>query len=76
MSEHELRNRLKSAVKEFDEALAHNFYNYVISEDIKQSAAIIDAIAHGKHNPHQDRGVGLIHRLQDQLQQKLSSYTI
>jgi guanylate kinase len=73
MSEHELRNRLKSAAVEFDAALHHPYYNFVVTENVPQTAAIIDAIAHGKTNPHQGRGASLIHHLQDRLQQKLAS---
>jgi guanylate kinase len=73
MSEYELRNRLKSAAIEFDAALNHPYYNFVVTENVSQTAAIIDAIAHGKLNPHQGRGASLIHHLQDRLQQKLTS---
>jgi guanylate kinase len=73
MSEHELRNRLRSAATEFDAALNRQYYNYVIAENVPQTAAIIDAIAHSKPNPYQGRGVSLIHQLQDRLQQKLAS---
>jgi guanylate kinase len=73
MSEHELRNRLRSAATEFEAALHHSYYNYVTAENVSQSAAIIDAIAHDKPNPYQGRGVSLIHQLQDRLEQKLSS---
>jgi guanylate kinase len=73
MSEHELRNRLRSAATEFDAALNRQYYNYVIAENVPQTAAIIDAIAHGKPNPYHGRGVSLIHQLQDRLQQKLAS---
>lgn len=76
MSEHELRNRLRSAAHEFEAALAHNYYHYVIAENVQQSASLIEAIAQNKPNPHQGRGVGLIHQLQDHLQQKLSSNPI
>jgi guanylate kinase len=73
MSEPELINRLKSAQKEFDAALHHDYYNFVVSDNVEQAAAIIDGIAHGKPNPHEGRGAGIIHSLQDNLQQKLAS---
>jgi guanylate kinase len=73
MSQPELINRLKSAQKEFEAALQHDYYNFVISDNVGQAAAIIDDIAQGKPNPHEGRGVGIIHALQDNLQQKLAS---
>jgi guanylate kinase len=73
MQETELRNRLKSAAEEFNAALSRNYYNFVITENVGQSAAIIDAIAHNMPNPHQGRGVGLIHQLQYSLEQKLAT---
>jgi guanylate kinase len=76
MGQQELVNRLRSAEKEFQAALQHDYYNFVVSENVEQSAAIIDDIAHGKPNPHQGRGAGLIHQLQDNLQQKLASMLV
>jgi guanylate kinase len=73
MTEHELRNRLQAAIKEFDAALAHNYYQFVITENVNHSAALIEAIVRGEHNPHQGQGPGLIHKLQDALHQKLST---
>jgi guanylate kinase len=73
MTEHELRNRLKGALKEFDAALSHNYYQFVITENVGHSAALIDAIVKGEHNPHQGQAPGLIHRLQGDLHQKLES---
>ncbi len=73
MSPQELENRLSSADKEFTSALQKNYYKLVINEDINQAAEIIDSIVKGGHNPHQDRGRELIHRIQLQLQDKLGS---
>jgi len=73
MTEHELRNRLRSALKEFEAALNRSYYQFVITENVKHTAALIDAIARGERNPHQGQGVGLIHRLQDALHQKLAT---
>jgi guanylate kinase len=73
MSEHEIRNRLRTAEKIFAAGVENRHFNFVIAEDVKHSAAVIDGIAHGKHNPYQGNAHGLIHQLQDRLQQKLSS---
>jgi guanylate kinase len=73
LGDHEMRNRLMSAAKEFEAALRHPYYQFVISDDIEQSASIIDSISHGEQNPHHGRAVGVIHQLQDGLQQKLAS---
>jgi guanylate kinase len=73
MTEHELRNRLKGAINEFETALKHNYYQFVISENVNQSAALIEAIVRGDSNPYQGQAPGLIHRLLDNLYQKLST---
>jgi guanylate kinase len=73
MTEHELRNRLRAALKEFEAALVHNYYQYVITENVMHSATLIESIVRGKQNPHQGQALGLIHRLQGALNQKLST---
>lgn len=73
MSEHELRNRLRTAETILTEGLSNPRYNFVVAEDVPHSAAVIDGIVNAKPNPYQGRAVGLIHQLLDHLQQKLSS---
>jgi guanylate kinase len=69
----ELKRRLETAQKIFQDGLGHDYYHFVISENIEQSGAIIDAIVEGKANPHQGRGRGLIEHLQSSLNDKLST---
>ncbi|HVO86601.1 MAG TPA: hypothetical protein VMT23_02615 [Candidatus Binatia bacterium] len=69
----EERRRLETAAKIFEDGVNQHYYRYVIAEDIKQSAGIIDSIASGGHNPYQDRGPELIRQLQEQLREKLAS---
>jgi guanylate kinase len=73
MTEHEIRNRLKTADKIFTDGLNNKNFNFVIAEDVKHSAAVINDIVHGKMNPYQGRAVGLIHNLQGALHEKLAS---
>jgi len=74
MTEHEIRNRLKTAQTIFNTGLhSAQHFNFVIAEDVKHSAAVIDGIVHGKMNPYQGRATGLIHELQGRLEQKLAS---
>lgn len=73
MSPHEQRNRIRSAEEELAGALRHQYYNFVIAENVAQSASIIDAVAHGKSNPHQDRGRSLAKQQHAELQQKLQT---
>ena len=73
MNDQEMKNRLLSASKEFAAALQHDYYHFVVAEDVKQSAMIVDAIAKNQPNPHQGRGKELIDRLQFDLAQKLES---
>jgi guanylate kinase len=73
MTEHEIRNRLRTAEKIFAEGLHNKNFHFVIAEDVAHSAAVIDDIVHGKMNPYQGRAVGLIHHLQSALQEKLAS---
>ena len=69
----EQKRRLETARDLLAEGLKHDFYHFVISEDTKQSGAIIDAIVEGKPNPHQGRGRALIEHLQSSLNDKLAS---
>jgi guanylate kinase len=73
MSEQELKRRLKTAQQLFDDGLSQDYYQFVISENVEQSASLIDAIVEGKSNPHQGRAPGLILSLQESLGRKLDS---
>lgn len=74
MSPVELRRRLESAKKIFDDGLRQDYYHFVITEDVEQSSQIIDAIVANKPNPHQGRASGLIHQLQERLQATLDTF--
>jgi guanylate kinase len=69
----ELKRRMQTAQKILEDGLQHDYYHFIISEDIGQSSAIIDAVVEGKPNPHQGRGRGLIEHLQSSLSDKLTS---
>lgn len=69
----EQKRRLQTAQKIFQDGLEHNYYHYVISENIQQSAGIIDTIVEGKANPHQGRGHSMLEQLLGALSEKLSS---
>jgi guanylate kinase len=68
----ELKRRLQTAEKIFDDALKQSYYHFVISENVEQSGGIIDAIIEGKPNPHQGRAPGVIEQIQYALRNKLS----
>lgn len=69
----EQKRRFETSLRIFEDGLKQDYYHFVISENIEQSAAIIDAIVEGKANPHQGRAQGLVHHLQESLVQKLDS---
>jgi guanylate kinase len=75
MNEHEIKNRLMSASKELEAALRYDYYHFIVAEDLKQTALIVDAIVNDEPNPHQGRGAELIKRVQYDLGQKLQSMT-
>lgn len=68
MSDQEITNRLNSARKELTVAVDRSYYNFVIAEDVDQSVRIIDAIAAGEENPHQNRGRQLVAELLSELE--------
>jgi len=72
MSPQEQSRRLETAYKILEEGSEQHFYRYVIAENLEQSAAIVDSIGRGGPNPHQDRGIELIHRLQDEFSHHLN----
>lgn len=69
----EQKRRLQTAQKIFQDGLQQDYYHFVISEHIDQSAGLIDAIVEGKGNPHQGRGRSLLEHLQASLDDKLTS---
>jgi guanylate kinase len=73
MSPQEIKNRLTSAVKEFETALAKDYYQFVVAENVEHTAAIIDAIAHNQRNPDHHKGQQLIEKLRQELNSKLES---
>jgi guanylate kinase len=73
VNDQELKHRLISASKELAAALQNDYYHFVVAENIKQSALVVDAIANDRPNPHQGRGRELISRLQFDLAQKLEA---
>lgn len=68
----EQRRRMETAQRILDDAQKERFYHFVISENVEQSAGIIDAILEGKPNPHQGRAAGVIDQLQYNLRNKLN----
>ena len=69
----EEKRRYETALKVFEDGLKHDYYHFVISENIEQSAGIIDAIVDGKSNPHQGRAHSLIQHLEESLRDKLAT---
>lgn len=52
LPEDEVRRRLESALEEYKTALTHDYYRFVINDDVATTVATIDAMArHGAHDP-------------------------
>jgi guanylate kinase len=68
----EQKRRLQTARKIFQDGIDNDYYHFVISEDIEQSAGLIDAITEGGPNPHQGRGRSVLEHLQSALDNKLA----
>jgi guanylate kinase len=45
MPEDEVRRRLESACEEFEAALTHDYYHFVVNDDIDDTVAIVDGMA-------------------------------
>jgi guanylate kinase len=69
----EQKRRLETAARLLQDGLDNDFYHFVITENIDQSAAIIDAIVEGKSNPHQGRGREVIQQLLSRLRDAQSN---
>lgn len=69
----EQRRRLETALKVFQDGLVNDCYHFIISEDIEQSAKLIDAIVNDKFNPHQGRGRSVLEHLKVSLEDRLRS---
>lgn len=68
----ETKRRLATALHFLQEAPKAQYFQFVIAEDVEQTAKIIDDIVAGRPNPHQERGKKLIDSLLTQLEQKIS----
>ena len=68
----EQRRRMETAQKILDDAQRERYYHFVISENVEQSAGIIDSIIDGKSNPHQGRAAGIIDQIQYNLRAELT----
>ena len=69
----EQKRRYETALMVLEDGLKQNYYQFVITDNIDQSAKIIDAIIAEKANPHQGRAPGLIQQLQENIKQKIES---
>ena len=64
MTDQELKNRLAGAEKEFKAALKHDYYHFVVADDLARTVPLVDKIAHGeKDGVEQQRGRQLIEEL-------------
>lgn len=75
MGQEEYQRRLETAYKIFSDGLKQDYYRFVIAENVKQSASIIDAMVKGGPNPHQDRGKALVRQLKSQLSHQLNKWS-
>ncbi len=74
MSSQEIKNRLISAQEELKAALDHDYYQFVIADDIPRAVSVINSIAHGEKDPHeQQEGYQLAQQLHRQLEEKLNT---
>ncbi len=73
MPPEEQKRRLETALKIFQDGLKQSYYHFIITENIEQSAGIIDSIAQGGANPHQGRALEVLNQLIEQLQNKLAN---
>lgn len=71
LSHQELKSRFESARMIFDEGLKHDYYKFVISDDVGRSAEAIDGIVNGQPNYDQGRGQEVIRSLEYDLNEKL-----
>lgn len=71
MSDVEVRRRLETARRLFDDALSKDYYQFIIAEDVVRSAQIVNAVAHGRPNPHQETGRKLLQQINAELGERL-----
>ncbi len=49
MPEDEIRRRLEAACLEFDAALIHDYYRFIINDDVDETVAVVDSVARLNH---------------------------
>lgn len=70
MTEEEVKNRLASAAKELEAALEHDYYNFIIADDLNRTVPLVDKIANGLTDENeQRRGHQVAKKLLEELQQ-------
>lgn len=74
LPEDEVRRRLEAACLEFDAALTHDYYKFVINDDIDETVALVDSIARlGQSDPDKEAVAReLVKRLYQQTRDYLS----
>lgn len=55
LPEDEIRRRLESACLEFDAALTHDYYRFIINDDIDEAVAVVDGMVRlGQHDRYRE----------------------
>lgn len=67
MPEDERLRRMQTAAKMLEYAMAHDYFQFVITKDVSQSVHAVDAIAAGGPSPHQKEGRALAAELLNEL---------
>ena len=68
MSQAEVNNRMNSAKKELEAALAHDYYQFVVADTLTRTVPLVDRIASGyKDKAEQQRGVQIAKELLSEL---------
>jgi guanylate kinase len=54
LPESEIRRRLQTACLEFDAALIHDYYRFVVNDDIDETVAVVDGMARLNHQDQEE----------------------
>jgi guanylate kinase len=71
IAQQEIDNRMRTAEKALDIALGHDYYSFVINDDVSGAADKVDAIAHGRGSSDEQR---LARQIAEDLLEKVRHY--
>jgi guanylate kinase len=74
IDEHDLYNRMKTALVELEHAINTDYFYVIINDDLEKAVALVDRIAHGEHvQSHYRKTIEIAQDIVRDLRRRLSA---